>query len=808
MSSCTRTFSASHSAAALRSCALLLILSASHVLLAGNDVFCELEYRLLCPRNPDGALRRNRSGEEVLFTLQMRVTGSGETAVHAISAVVSTDDRLVSLREAAVYGSVLPAEGGFSIVDVVAENRVYNLGEGRQAAVLSLFFQNPSGLPIQRGEWINVADIPVAIDLDHRRGRIILCLDDIRGFQGFVGERSRFNEAVVECAPDPTRPLPARRMDSNCDEGDGRCFECPVVSPLYRLEFKRLVKACRLDENGCPDPSERVSCVDLVWCIRDWKQFLANTDPKRGLFLRRSNWTCEGTKLGRNCDGNEEAQSCFLCAAAPNACRKCLDPCTLETSLTAQEINDLAVANRGDPCEDERFRPRSEAKALAIAEDEFCLKLDRTECVTGGGDGEHEFYSRLRFAVHPDAIRSFCAGSGRYTVHFALAGTPGDREDMFFWIRDCDTVDLSYDECGQAGVCYQLGVFDRTNDDRDPLLLLFTRPEQVLLRRLEVNEVRVGVGPNDVRTRPDVSWISYYMDINDVAPVSVPGGTLTGFEVRGSGFGPTTKIAVCVKHIPLIEPCCCDDDSTPENRAGIPHELNWTYIFDGSTQCVCTTKGLELVRRSDTRLLDCNTLRVYVPQDHDYSGLRLLAARPPCPGVFEARVFAVEVQGKQCLRDDDEFHCPIDLALPRPTPGRFCGDERPCALFCASSTLPLNYAFSRPDFEYSRSGPDKFELYDVFAILFYIFGEFERPMNEPLCLDAGDANDNGAIDLGDPVTALHTLFNRGLPVARPSWPDLDFDPTQDRLHCGFTNDAARLAPPEVDCFGCPLPDRI
>jgi hypothetical protein len=761
---------------------LAAVLAAS--LVAGRSAVaqsdCVAQYRLVCPST------NIHGGDETTLTLQMRITGSGQTTVHAISAVVTTVDPEITLDAATVRETIVPPDALVPLTDIIPENRVYRLPSGKQVLALSIFLQLIGDLRVDRGVWIDVADIPVAVSLNHRPGILELCIEDITGFSGFVGEQSRFNEVVVDCADNPTRPLAAVPVDANSGK---KCYTCVVEDPLYRVRLDRLIKTCRLDDDGCPDPAPGVPCVDISFSIRNWKGFLNNTNPKEPLILRRSLWLCEGTKNGNNCD-NPDGQVCSKSPCKSNACRKCMDPCRLRTSLTTQEINDIAVANQGDSCYAERFRPENQRLALAIAEEEFCLRAD-TACP-----------NRLRFAVHDDAIRMFCRGDEarrpRVDVHFALVSGRDGVEDMFFWVRDCDTVDLPYDDCGEVGLCYEIGYLERTNDDRKPFRTLFTTPEQILLRKLAVETVRVG----GLNTRPDENWLNYYMDIHDISPISVPGGILTGFEVRGSGFCPATKIGICVKGVKLIEPCCCDDDNTFANRAGIPNVLNWTYIFDGGEQCICSTKGTVLVRRSDTQFVDCNTLRVFIPD----GVLPLLPARPPCVGVFTAKVFVVDEQAKQCLRDADEYHCPIELALPRPTPGNQCRGRAQADLFCASGPHDFFYGFSRPDFDYARSGIDKFELYDVFAILFFIFGQYERPMNEPVCRDAADANDNGRLDLGDPVTALHMLFGIGSPpllASPPAFPDLGFDrATPDDLNCGFTADDARAN--AEDCFGCDL----
>jgi cytochrome c peroxidase len=726
-----------------------------------NPCRCEPQYRLLCsPRNFHG-------GDETVFTLQMRVTEE-DTKLHALSVAVTLLDDHATLGAATPHSDLFRDRGtpplpGSPLTDIIPENRVYRLPSGKQVLALSVFLQLAGDLQLHRDEWITVADIPVAADLDHPQGcTLTLCFEDVFDFKGFEGERDRRNEVVIDCVDDPTRPVPARIVNIDPESTD-HCLTYRVEAPLFHIDFKELTKSCQ----QCPDPAAGTPCVDLVACVRDWKGFLSNTDAKGHLTLQRAE--------GKSCSPD-------FCGD----CRKCLNPCVLSTDLTLQEISDAAHA---DPC---RIQAESTVdgvqRALAKARAEFCL-ISPEPCLT---------------PVHPSAIRDFC-GAQTFSPRFVLVEVPerdehGEtvrvREDLYFYTRDCDTSNLNYDNCGQTWLCYQIGYLERANDDVKPFRELTTDRRTIQLRRLQVQELLVNA-----RTTPDVNWINHYMDIHSLSPVPGLYGTDVGFEVVGSGFGPNTKIAISVRGVPLVEPCCCDDDNTPGNRAGIPHELNWTYIFDGGTQCLCSPKGsLQLVRRSDTRLVDCNRLRVFIPEGR--RNLPLLPARPPCIGVFEAKVYVVDEQQAPCSDGRREYQCPIQLVAPRPTPASACGGLDSPALFCASAPLTLHYGFTRLDFDYARSGVDSFQLYDAFAILFFLFGEYERPMNEPVCQDAADANDNGRLEIADPLLALQVLFSVGPQPARPFWPELGFDPSADALHCAFTDDNARNVVPATDCFGC------
>ena len=50
------------------------------------------------------------------------------------------------------------------------------------------------------------------------------------------------------------------------------------------------------------------------------------------------------------------------------------------------------------------------------------------------------------------------------------------------------------------------------------------------------------------------------------------------------------------------------------------------------------------------------------------------------------------------------------------------------------------------------------------------------------CEDALDADDNGALQITDPIYVLDYLFRGGLPIAAP-YPSAGADPTEDTLGC-------------------------
>jgi len=71
------------------------------------------------------------------------------------------------------------------------------------------------------------------------------------------------------------------------------------------------------------------------------------------------------------------------------------------------------------------------------------------------------------------------------------------------------------------------------------------------------------------------------------------------------------------------------------------------------------------------------------------------------------------------------------------------------------------------------------DLSDPVNILLYMFTEGHGDLG---CLSAADVNDTGAIDLADPIYSLGYLFAGG-PPPRPPFPDCGSDPTADDLTC-------------------------
>ncbi len=76
------------------------------------------------------------------------------------------------------------------------------------------------------------------------------------------------------------------------------------------------------------------------------------------------------------------------------------------------------------------------------------------------------------------------------------------------------------------------------------------------------------------------------------------------------------------------------------------------------------------------------------------------------------------------------------------------------------------------------------DIGDAICLLSYLLGPAGNPCKDqvPTCLDAADANDDGAVDISDGVFILQNLFAGG-PAIPPPYPDCGVDPTVDALGC-------------------------
>lgn len=72
------------------------------------------------------------------------------------------------------------------------------------------------------------------------------------------------------------------------------------------------------------------------------------------------------------------------------------------------------------------------------------------------------------------------------------------------------------------------------------------------------------------------------------------------------------------------------------------------------------------------------------------------------------------------------------------------------------------------------------DIGDAISVLNYIFASAEAPK----CLKAADTNDDGAIDIGDPISLLNYIFASG-ESPKPPFPSPGEDPTPDELTCGL-----------------------
>tara|TARA_B100000809_G_scaffold123515_1_gene121633 strand:+ start:705 stop:959 length:255 start_codon:yes stop_codon:yes gene_type:complete len=80
----------------------------------------------------------------------------------------------------------------------------------------------------------------------------------------------------------------------------------------------------------------------------------------------------------------------------------------------------------------------------------------------------------------------------------------------------------------------------------------------------------------------------------------------------------------------------------------------------------------------------------------------------------------------------------------------------------------------------SRFGNSEPRRFTAAAVIGYLFLA-GRP---PGCFDAADANDDGRLDIADPIFGLDFLFRGGAPPPAP-FPRAGPDPTEDGHDCSF-----------------------
>ena len=92
------------------------------------------------------------------------------------------------------------------------------------------------------------------------------------------------------------------------------------------------------------------------------------------------------------------------------------------------------------------------------------------------------------------------------------------------------------------------------------------------------------------------------------------------------------------------------------------------------------------------------------------------------------------------------------------------------------SALPQNPGFVRG----RVAGNANLGITDALVILGYLFLDAAAPN----CLSAADANDDGRINIADPVATLRMLFFDDTPSLPLPGDDVGPDPTADALGCG------------------------
>ena len=88
------------------------------------------------------------------------------------------------------------------------------------------------------------------------------------------------------------------------------------------------------------------------------------------------------------------------------------------------------------------------------------------------------------------------------------------------------------------------------------------------------------------------------------------------------------------------------------------------------------------------------------------------------------------------------------------------------------------------------------DIADAAALVSFLFGQSGGPPFQPSCMDACDANDDGAVDMSDPLFVINFMFRFG-PFPPAPGPGLfkdsagvhlslpGVDPTEDKLGCGL-----------------------
>jgi hypothetical protein len=107
------------------------------------------------------------------------------------------------------------------------------------------------------------------------------------------------------------------------------------------------------------------------------------------------------------------------------------------------------------------------------------------------------------------------------------------------------------------------------------------------------------------------------------------------------------------------------------------------------------------------------------------------------------------------------------------------GHRRPCGVGVDMGAY--EFGDCGPPVRFKRGkveGTGDIEITDVIVTFSYLFrGEVELS-----CLDAADSNDDGQLNIADPIYDLLFLYFSGSPPASP-YPDCEVDPTIDELDC-------------------------
>ena len=84
--------------------------------------------------------------------------------------------------------------------------------------------------------------------------------------------------------------------------------------------------------------------------------------------------------------------------------------------------------------------------------------------------------------------------------------------------------------------------------------------------------------------------------------------------------------------------------------------------------------------------------------------------------------------------------------------------------------------------EFIRGDANQDRATNISDPVFMLNSLFGPTFPVPACLDAADANDDGTFNLADPITVLFFLFSGG-PPPPPPFPACDIDPTGDTIDC-------------------------